>query len=257
MYTIEQGWFGQVNGVPVVKKPVDYSTTTYRAGHPIGILWHFTAGCSDDISGTLASKGFGAAFNVGRNGVVYQYAPVGTATWHAFDASRYYVGIEHTAYPQRCDLTEDQLIASSKLSAAIVEWVESRHGFVIPRTKLSAPISTADFAPGFLDHRDGDRTWNRNVHTDHLYLWSWRRYLEAVEAELTGESQEDSMAFEDFKNGWKAFRAGKAMAEDKPQDWKWGWQQARWASTMPKAEVGVEIPAHEHPHEHSLSGKAV
>ncbi len=180
MYEIEHGWFRTVNGRPVVRRDVGLPTTYYHDGHPIGILWHYTAGCGSDISDVLKSRGISVTFSVDRDGHIYQYVPIGKAAWHAYDASHYYVGIEHTALPGSCELTDVQLEASAALSAAIVEWTERAHGFRVPLRKLAAPISIADFAPGFLDHRDGDPSWNRNGHTDALYRWTWAEYLGAV-----------------------------------------------------------------------------
>jgi hypothetical protein len=94
--------------------------------------------------------------------------------------SHYAVGIEHSALPGSCELTDAQLGASARLSAAIVEHVKKRYAFDIPLRKLAVPVTMVNVAPGFFDHRDGDSSWNENGHTDHLYKWTWAEYLKAV-----------------------------------------------------------------------------
>ncbi len=183
-YKLDHGWFSEVNGAPVIKRDVGLPTTYYHDGRPIGVLWHYTAGCGADISGVLKARGISVTFSVDRDGHIYQYVPIGKAAWHAYDASHYYVGIEHSALPGTCDLTHPQLFASVQLSAAIVEWSRRANGFAIPLRKLEPPVSASDFAPGFLDHKDGDSTWNRNGHTDGLYSIGWSTYLLWVAAVL-------------------------------------------------------------------------
>lgn len=178
-YRLKRGWFAEVNGSPVTKSPLSLPTTSFVEGHPTGILWHYTVGCNEDIAPTLRAKQFGATFNVGRSGVIYQYRPLLKPSWHAYDASRHYVGIEHTSKGpgSTCELTDVQLEASARLSAAIIEWVWRKFDFEIPLTKTSGP----NLIPGFKNHADGTReTWNPNVHVDGLFKWSWGKYLSRV-----------------------------------------------------------------------------
>lgn len=178
-YEFKRGYFASVNGKPVTRKPLSISQTSWAKGYPIGVLWHYTVGCNDDISDTLRAKNFGTTFCVGRDGSIYQYRPLMSPSYHAFGASRYYMGIEHTAYPGRCELTDEQLEASAALAAAIVEWTKKAKGYAIPVKKLPAPVDCT-YPPGFLDHRDGASCWNQNGHTDHLYRWTWDEYLTKV-----------------------------------------------------------------------------
>lgn len=175
---MDAGYFTSVGGRHVSERHLKIPTTTWEHGHPIGIVFHYTAGCSSDLSGVYLSNGFGgASFSVDRDGAILEYAPVDVATWHAFEASRVYVGIEHTALPGTCELTDAQLEASAVLVASIVRHVRRRFGFEIPLRKIVGPALVA----GFHDHRDGTiQTWNPNGHTDHLYVWSWKRYLGQV-----------------------------------------------------------------------------
>ena len=180
-YRLKRGYFSEVNGTAVTRKPLPLSTTSFAEGYPTGILFHYTVGCNDDISPTLRSKNFGATFNVGHRGGIFQYRPLLKPSWHAYDASRYYIGIEHTSLGpgSTCELTDPQLEASVRLSAAIVEWVWRKFDFTIPlvHTRGSALV------PGFKDHADGTKdTWNPNVHVDRLFNWTWSRYLGRVQS---------------------------------------------------------------------------
>ncbi len=173
------GWLVRLHGAEVRRRDIGIPTTYWtNHQHPVGILFHYTAGCNGDLSGTYRANGFGGAqFSIDRDGTVYEYAPVDAATWHAYGASHYYLGIEHTALPGSCELTDAQLVRSAQLSAAIVDRVAKRFGFVVPLHKIAGPA----LVPGFHDHRDGTLdTWNPNGHTDHLYRWTWPRYLAAV-----------------------------------------------------------------------------
>jgi len=179
-YKLKRGYFSDVNGAAVTRQPLPLSLTTWKEGFPTGILFHYTVGCNDDIAPTLRSKNFGATFNVGRKGGIFQYRPLLKPSWHAYDASRYYLGIEHTSLGPgpACELTDKQLEASAKLSAAIVEWAYKRYEFVIPLVKTDGPA----LIPGFKDHADGTKdTWNPNVHVDRLFNWTWSRYLGRVQ----------------------------------------------------------------------------
>ena len=111
-YKLKRGYFSEVNGTAVTRKPLPLSTTSFAEGYPTGILFHYTVGCNDDISPTLRSKNFGATFNVGHRGGIFQYRPLLKPSWHAYDASRYYVGIEHTSLGpgSTCQLTYPPLV---------------------------------------------------------------------------------------------------------------------------------------------------
>lgn len=203
-YTERNGWFTKVNGHGITRRDLNLGSTTYTAGFPKGILWHYTAGCGSDISGTLKDRGISVTFSVDLEGRIFEYLPVAVAGWHAFEASHYFLGIEHTAYPGSCDLTDQQLVASADLAAAIIEWNQARNHFTIPTTHIGsgpASVGIADFRPGFLDHREGKPDWNENGHSDHLYRWSWGQYLRAVDNALEGddmgltEKQADALEF--------------------------------------------------------------
>lgn len=178
-------WFTEVNGLPVIRRPVTAKGGTWAKGHPVGIVFHYTAGCGSDLSSVFQERRVSAHFSVDRDGNIYQYVPVAEVAWHADRANGFYVGIEHSALPGTCDLTDRQLEASAALSAAICEYIERRWGFRVPLKKVAG----ADLVPGFHDHADGDgRSWNLNRHTDRLYRWTWERYLDAVRTHLYREA---------------------------------------------------------------------
>jgi hypothetical protein len=182
-YRIANGYFTTVNGTPVVAKPVSMPHTDWQApgGKSYGVVFHYTVGCNDDISGTLGSNSSGGAtFNVGKTGTIYQYAPLNVATFHCYHESHFYYGIEHTAYPGNgCELNDRQLWVSAALSAALVEYMKSQ-GTTVPFTHWPNSRSN-DYKAGFHDHRDFDGDGD-NSHTDHLYNWTWAKYLDAVKS---------------------------------------------------------------------------
>ena len=48
-YRIEGGWLRRVNGVDVERRPVLHLGSHWPSGHPIGYLFHYTAGCGSDL----------------------------------------------------------------------------------------------------------------------------------------------------------------------------------------------------------------
>lgn len=174
---VERGWIDKVAGRPVIRRPVAYHGGSWPRGWPIGFVWHYTAGCGSDLAPVFEARRISAHLSVDREGNVFQYVPLTRVAWHADNANGLYIGIEHTAYPRRCDLTDTQLEVSAELVAGVCAWVERRWGFTIPLRKIDGPALIA----GFHDHADGDgQLWNLNRHVDKLYRWSWDRYLEAV-----------------------------------------------------------------------------
>ncbi len=187
---------------PVLKEPAAMPHTDWQGkGFPIGVVFHYTVGCNDDIKGTLESSGFGGAhFCVGKDGSIRQYAPLDVATFHCFHESHFFYGIEHTADPGTCELNDAQLSSSAMLAAALCEYIFDTHGFEVPPVHLQNS-RTNDYAAGFHDHRDFDGDGS-NTHTDHLYHWTWDRYLAEVEANMK-DARVDSMldGMSDYING--------------------------------------------------------
>lgn len=73
-------------------------------------------------------------------------------------------------------------------------------------------------------------TWNDNGHTDHLYGWSWARYLAEVRTVLTGKEedvlapeQEDALKF--AQGQLKCLEGGPSPAEPGPG--RRGWRFAK------------------------------
>lgn len=249
-YDIEGGWFRRVNGIPVERRPVRHFGGRWPRGHPIGYLFHYTAGCGSDLTNVLNQRGISVHFSVDRKGTIYEYVPVDNVAFHAFEASFVYWGVEHNALRGRCDLTDEQLMVSARLTAALVELTRRRWGFDIPLRKTQGP----DLVPGFKDHTDGTRsTWNDNGHTDRLYRWSWSRYLTEVEAVLSGKEedvltpeQEDAVKF--AQGQLKYLEGGPSPAEPGPG--RRGWRFARRISEAIDEPVATQVtPMTEEPEE--------
>jgi N-acetyl-anhydromuramyl-L-alanine amidase AmpD len=178
-YKQRLGWFRRVNGLPVKRVALPAHGGSFADGRPHGVVFHYTVGCNDDISPALKARGISVHFSVGLHGAIYQYVSVRNEAWHADNANGHYIGIEHAAYPGNCDLTDKQLETSAKLVAALREYYERKRGFSWPLNKIQGRTLIA----GFHDHRDGDGVlWNYNGHTDHLYHWSWDKYLDKIRA---------------------------------------------------------------------------
>jgi hypothetical protein len=229
-YNLEGGWLRSANGIDVARRPVRHFGAAWPRGHPIGYLFHYTAGCGSDLSNVLDARGISVHFSVDRGGRVYQYVPVTNVAFHAFEASLVYWGVEHSAKPGECDLTDEQLAASARLTAALVELTDRRWSFEIPLRKTSGP----QLVPGFKDHVDGTTsTWNDNGHSDHLYRWTWNEYLSVVEDVMRGEGdvaltpeQEDAI---EFSFGQLKYLEGRPSPVE-PGPARRGWRFARSVS---------------------------
>jgi hypothetical protein len=227
-YNLEGGWLRSVNGVDVIPRPVHHFGGPWPQDHPIGYLFHYTDGCGSDLSGVLDDRGISVHFSIDLDGKVYEYVPVTNVAFHAFEASFVYWGVEHTARRGTCDLTDEQLQASARLTAGLVELTSRRWAFDIPLRKTEGP----ELVPGFKDHADGTTsTWNDNGHTDGLYRWTWDRYLSQVREVMTGEGdgmaltpdQEDAIKFS--FGMLKYLRGGPSPSEAGPG--RRGWRFAR------------------------------
>jgi N-acetyl-anhydromuramyl-L-alanine amidase AmpD len=185
MRKLAPGYLASVAGKSVVKKPVSNGYSGWGASGPVGVVFHYTVGCTGDISGTLKSRGISVHFNVAQDGTIYQFRSMNDRAWHADVANSFYFGVEHAAIPRHCDLNDKQLEASAELMAAIVDYTKKRFGKTIPLKKIDGP----DLVPGFHDHKDGDgKLWNFNRHTDGLYKWSWTAYLKRIDEILHPEA---------------------------------------------------------------------
>ncbi len=249
-YQVEGGWLRRVNGVDVERRPVLHLGTHWPSGHPIGYLFHYTAGCGSDLTNVLNKRGISVHFSVDREGTIYEYVPISNVAFHAFEASFVYWGVEHNALPGTCDLTDEQLEVSTRLTAGLVELTAHRWGFEIPLRKTHGP----SLVPGFKDHADGTTTtWNDNGHTDRLYRWSWPRYLDAVQAVLSGK-EEDVLSPEEedaisFAHGQlKYLEGGPSPAEPGPG--RRGWRFAKRISEALDQPAETEVsPMTEEPPE--------
>jgi hypothetical protein len=242
MYTQQDGWFSNVNGLPVIKQPVDnFTPNGWTYGHPIGYVFHLTDGYQADISGTLKSRGISVHFSVGRGGEIYQYVSVLNRAWHADYANGYYLGVEHTSHQPDAPLTDVELEASVKLTAALVEFVKDHWSYSIPLRKIDSWLLVA----GFHDHKDGyPPHWNLNQHGDGLYQWTWDRYLGEVKAVLEGDDMTDAekeqlRVTSEFVKGISAFMRNPDPSRTVKPEWsaerKSGFLFAKAALTEPKA----------------------
>lgn len=239
-FNLEGGWLRSVNGVDVARRPVRHFGGSWPRGHPIGYLFHYTAGCGSDISDVLDARGISAHFSVDRDGRVFEYVPIFNVAFHAFEASFVYWGVEHNADRGSCELTDEQLMVSARLTAGLVELTRARWGFEIPLRKTAGP----QLVPGFKDHADGTTsTWNDNAHTDRLYGWTWDRYLAEVLDVLRGEDdvsltpdQEDAIKF--AQGQLKYLEGGPSPAEPGPA--RRGWRFARSISETIGAPTETE-----------------
>jgi hypothetical protein len=162
-------------------------------GNPHGYLFHETAGFSVSLAfSTLNGKGLGVHAIVDRDGTVYATGDLEQRYYHAYEAARFYFGVEHVNAPQEPydqALTVAQLEASALVAAQIVEFAANQWGSEIPLVKKGCDYTL----PGFMDHVDGKLGpigspcgWNRNGHTDGLTsTWTWDQYLAAVKDHLT------------------------------------------------------------------------
>jgi N-acetylmuramoyl-L-alanine amidase len=238
MYEQEAGWFTKVNGHRVKKRAVGNRSSGWPArGHPIGVVFHFTVGCNADISATLVAREISCHFSVGLEGEIFQYVAALDRAWHADNANGLYWGIEHAAWPGRCELNDEQLDTSASLVAALVEFAHGRWTTDVPLRKVDGP----DLDAGFHDHRDGDGDlWNFNGHTDHLYTWSWDKYLGRVSDVLGGEVEDVNL--DEYIKGQEGYREkfrdlgddpGPAP-DDKPDYFRAGWTSERFGAQNPK-----------------------
>lgn len=251
-YNLQGGWLRSVNGIDVARRPVRNFGGSWPSGHPIGYLFHYTAGCGSDISNVLDARGISVHFSVDRDGRVYEYVPVFNVAFHAFEVSFVYWGVEHNASRGHCDLTDEQLSVSTRPTAGLVELTNRRWGFEIPLRKTEG----SDLVPGFKDHADGtSSTWNDNGHTDRLYRWTWDRYLSEVRDALQGEDdvlttdQEEALNF--AFGELKYLEGGPSPAE--PGAARRGWRFARNLSEAIGQPVeSAQTPMTEEPMPHEV-----
>jgi len=64
--------------------------------------------------------------------------------------------------------------------------------------------------------------------------------------------EDDEMSYQEFKQGWKAFRQGEAEPAE-PGDLRFGYMAAKYAGENPAGGDAPSVPtAHEHPHVHDV-----
>jgi hypothetical protein len=196
----EEGFFTEVCGQPVIKEScVDLDTTSWDKGHPLGVMFHYQAGCGDSLAGLYRGQGYAEAHaSVSQAAEIRQYLPLRIAGWHAREASKRYIGLEHAVKPGSCEITDDMLEASARFFAASVAFVKDRFDVTIPVVKVPWPEFACDIDQmGFREHHDGINAsgfggcfWNDLVHVDGLRRWTWKQFCTRVNENLAGEGEE-------------------------------------------------------------------
>jgi hypothetical protein len=201
LYKISNGWFTEVDGVRVFRRDCDepgMDAFDYAKGYPVGIAQHYTAGCGTDLTGTMYARGYVlCTFSIDGAGNIYQYTPLLRGAWHAQDLSRYYTGVEYSALPGTCNLTDAQYSRGVGLNAAIVQAVADLKGFLIPLRHVGGCDITT---PGLKEHADGAMpqrcSWNDKVHCDNpITIWGggrpaaevnkgWDKFLADIDGRL-------------------------------------------------------------------------
>lgn len=262
-YRISNGWFSEVYGLGVLKRDLDrpdMGAFNYPSGRPFGIAQHYTAGCGTDLSGVANARGYViCTFSIDRAGAIYQYVPLFRGAWHAQDLSENYVGIEHSALPGNCALTDVQRASSIKLNAAVVVAVKDLKGIDIPLRHIEGCVINA---PGFKEHADGAIPticdWDDKVHTDNPVSWwaggqpgatvnkGWDVFLGDINEMIQtgGEMADDRL--DQYWQGIDDFQAGK----DKNPDWagprKRGWDDAKRFESKPEPTPAGGTTDHTH-----------
>lgn len=225
-YAVSGGWFSEVFGHPVRKVDMTYlDHTRYAAGGPHGVVWHYTAGCGTNLSGTIQGRGYNiCTFSVDRDGVIYQYLPATYAAWHAYDASYEYIGVEHSGLPGSCNLTDAEYAASVALFAALVVWHDNALGITVDvRHSTGCELGSA----AFKEHADGiGCDWNPKTHTDGLDPagWNWPVFLADVANtigggdDMTDEQAKQLAAVNDWVRGLVRGVLGSGPGDDTPSD---------------------------------------
>jgi hypothetical protein len=187
-YTATSGWFTNVNGHAVSHDPLPLAlmshATSWANVGPHCLTFHYQAGCGGDLTSVQIARGYPIiAFNLDGGGTIRQYCDARIAPWHAYDVSRYAIGVEHAVLPGTCNFNATMLNASAALFAALIEWTKDTYGISIPVKKIG-PITPTNYktASGIFGHLDitPGSTLNPTGHTDTLGLWSWPQYLAAI-----------------------------------------------------------------------------
>jgi hypothetical protein len=180
---------GWLVGDKVRHEPIgspEYSNA-WRAGHPIGVLDHFTDGCGDPF-GTLKSRGVSVHGCVMQDASIVQFAPFTVGTAHAYDQAFYTIGIEHAAAPGiACEFMVPMLERSAQLNAAILDWIGTHYGVAIPTVRSPG----WHYTPGIKAHADGlepGSPWDPKDHWDAVWqaegdpikAWLWASAVAAL-----------------------------------------------------------------------------
>jgi hypothetical protein len=199
----EDGFFTQVCGQKVIKEPCLLDFTSWDKGHPLGVMFHYQAGCGESLAGMYQEQGYVEAHaNVSQEAEIRQYLPLKHAGWHSREASRRYIGLENAVLPGTCDFTDEMLEAGARFFAASVAYVKERYGVTIPVEKVAWPEHACDLDQmGFREHHDGINAsgiggcfWNDGVHVDALRKWTWKQFCNRVNQYLEAEELNDEQA---------------------------------------------------------------
>jgi len=259
-YTASAGWFSDVNGHAVVHVPLSAAmlshATSWADKGPHGIVWHYQAGCGGDLTSVQNARGFPIiAFNIDQSGVIRQYMDARIAPWHAFDVSKYALGVEHAILPGTCDVNATMLASSSALFAALIEWTKDTYGIDIPVKKIG-PITPANYRTlsgifGHLDIEPGS-SLNPNRHGDTLLGMTWPEFLAAVESE-DDVTPEQAQTIKDAQAFLTALTKGLGQIDDPSKSATptgAGTRVARGTLKLEKGPLTAYIP-----HDHTDGGQ--
>ena len=215
---------------------VDSYTKGWGWGPPFGVVYHFTAGCGDDLAAVFNSRNVSAHFGIRRDGSADQYVDAHNQAWHAEEANHRFYGIETVALPGSCEITRAQQDMLARITRWLRDFAKSEYGSTIPFRHVAGAALTS----GLKCHYDGlapGSNWNTNRHWDggvepepsqdgytvdfHTPL-NWKEFLAALKGEEGGVSEKDVLnafnasaddqlqAFKDFVLGcWDAYGSGR------------------------------------------------
>lgn len=186
----------ELNGIRLAS--AQYFTIGWKFGPPRGVMIHSSTGYLAERVTHLNNLGSSVHFSVDTNGEAMQFVSLRNRSWHAFEASDYYFGIEHL-FPddENHYATEEQLKKSAEIAGQVIKLTKEIWGMTIPIIRAPGP----GFSPGFKEHRDGiEGHWNPRFHRDYLLgPITWQNYLDSVKISL----EEDDMAIFESKEDFR------------------------------------------------------
>lgn len=191
----------EIDGIDLI--PATFFSFGWKFGPPRGIMIHSSQGSLSERLESLNDLASSVHFSIDSSGEALQFVSIKNRSWHSFEASDYYFGIEHLYNETLDEFTRVQIEKSIEIAAILVKLTKDLWGMKIPVVRAPGP----GFSPGFKEHKDGlESTWNTEFHRDRLSgPINWQQYLDLVNLNL----EDDDMALfeskEDFRK--EALRA--------------------------------------------------